>query len=129
VRRKFTAVAPGYISWLGAYSDKLKSIDSLPHGAQVAIVNDPVNTGRALLFLQSLNLIKLKNGADFNATLTDIVENPKGLRIVQVEAQQVVRALPDVDLGLTFPLFVKLAGRDPNGAIVFEKPRRTPFIG
>jgi hypothetical protein len=41
---------------------------------------------------------------------------------VEVEAQQVVRSLPDVDLGLTFPSFIKLAGTDPNGALVFEKP-------
>lgn len=118
----FKPVAPGYISWLGAYSDKLKSIGDLPDGAKVSIANDPVNTGRALLFLQSLGIIKLKAGADFSATLGDIVDNPKHVKIIQVEAQQVVRSLPDVALGLTFPSFVKLAGQDPNGALVFEKP-------
>lgn len=118
----FKAVAPGYISWLGAYSEKLKSIAALPQGAKIAIANDPVNTGRALLFLQSLGIVKLKEGADFSVTLRDIVENPKNVKLVEVEAQQVVRALPDVELGLTFPSFVKLAGKDPNGALVFEKP-------
>lgn len=118
----FKAVSPGYISWLGAYSEKLKSLDALPQGAKVAIANDPVNTGRALLFLQSLGIVKLRDGADFSATLRDIVENPKNIKIVEVEAQQVVRALPDVDLGLTFPSFIKLAGKDPNQALVFEKP-------
>jgi D-methionine transport system substrate-binding protein len=124
----FKAVAPGYISWLGAYSNKLKSIGDLPAGAKVSIANDPVNTGRALLFLQSLGIVKLKDGADFNATLRDIVDNPKNIKIVEVEAQQVVRTLPDVDLGLTFPSFVKLAGQDPNGALVFEKPSNTYAI-
>lgn len=118
----FKAVAPGYISWLGAYSEKLKSIDALPQGAKVSIANDPVNTGRALLFLQSLGIIKLKEGADFSVTLRDIVANPKNIKLVEVEAQQVVRSLPDVDLGLTFPSFVKLAGKNPNEALVFEKP-------
>jgi D-methionine transport system substrate-binding protein len=70
----------------------------------------------------------LKDGADFNATLGDIVENPKKIKIVQVEAQQVVRSLQDVDLGLTFPSFVKLAGQDPVGALVFEKPSNTYAI-
>ncbi|MET0333937.1 MAG: MetQ/NlpA family ABC transporter substrate-binding protein [Rhizobacter sp.] len=120
----FTAVSPGYITWLGAYSDKLKSIDQLPEGATVSIANDPVNTGRALLFLQSLNLVKLKEGVDFRATLQDIVANPKKLKIIQVEAQQVVRSLPDVHLGLTFPSFIRLAGREPTSAIVFEKPSK-----
>ncbi|BCP55496.1 lipoprotein [Kaistia sp. 32K] len=118
----FTAVAPGYISWLGVYSDKLKSLDELKDGAQIAFANDPVNTGRALLFLQSLGLVKLKDGADYNATLQDVVENPKNLKFIQVEAQQVVRSLPDVDAGLTFASFVKLAGKDPADAVVFEKP-------
>ncbi len=124
----FTAVAPGYISWLGAYSDKLKSIGDLPNGAKVSIANDPVNTGRALLFLQALGIVKLKDGVDFNATLLDVVENPKNIKIIQVEAQQVVRSLADVDLGLTFPSFVKLAGQDPAGALAFEKPSTTYAI-
>jgi D-methionine transport system substrate-binding protein len=42
----FAALAPGYISWLGAYSDKLKSIGDLSNGAKVSTANDPVNTGR-----------------------------------------------------------------------------------
>jgi D-methionine transport system substrate-binding protein len=124
----FAAVAPGYISWLGAYSDKLKSVGDLPSGAKVSIANDPVNTGRALLFLQALGIIKLKAGADFNATLGDILENPKNIRIVQVEAQQVVRSLQDVDLGLTFPSFVRLAGQDPASALAFEKSSDTYAI-
>jgi hypothetical protein len=36
-------------------------------------------------------------------------------------AQQVARSPPD-DLGLTFPSFIKLAGKDPNSARAFEKP-------
>jgi D-methionine transport system substrate-binding protein len=118
------AVAPGYITWLGAYSEKLKSVADLPQGGTVSIANDPVNTGRALLFLQSLGVIKLKPGANFEATPQDIIWNPKHIKIVQIEAQQVVRSLPDVDLGLTFPSFIKLAGGDPSGALAFEKPNK-----
>jgi len=119
---KFSAVAPGYISWLGAYTEKLKSINDLKDGAKISFANDPVNTGRSLLFLQSLGLVKLKEGASYDATLQDVVENPKKLKFIQVEAQQVVRSLPDVDVGLTFASFVKLAGKDPADALVFEKP-------
>ncbi|MBA6115132.1 MetQ/NlpA family ABC transporter substrate-binding protein [Pseudomonas sp. NC26] len=119
---KFSAVAPGYISWLGAYTEKLKSLDDLKDGAKISFANDPVNTGRALLFLQSLGLVKLKPGASYGATLQDVVENPKQLQFIQVEAQQVVRSLPDVDVGLTFASFIKLAGKDPADALVFEKP-------
>lgn len=33
-----------------------------------------------------------------------------------------------MELGLTFPSFVKLAGKDPNGALVFENPSKTYAI-
>jgi D-methionine transport system substrate-binding protein len=119
---KFTAVAPGYISWLGAYSEKRSSIHDLPDDALFSFANDPVNTGRALLFLQSQGLIELRPGADFNSTLRDVVKNPKNFKFIQVEAQQVVHSLPDVDVALTFASFVKLAGKDPATALVYEKP-------
>jgi D-methionine transport system substrate-binding protein len=119
---KFKAVAPGYNSVSGIYSEKIKSLDDLPDGARVSIANDPINTGRALLFLNSLGLIKLKHGADFHATVLDIVDNPKNLKFIQVEAQQVVRSLPDVDIIVSSPSFIKLAQKDPDSALVFEKP-------
>ncbi|BCP55495.1 lipoprotein [Kaistia sp. 32K] len=118
----FTPVAPGYNSVSGIYSEKLKSLDDIKDGSTVTIANDPINTGRALLFLQAQGLIKLKDGADFRATLLDVVENPKNLKFVQVEAQQVVRSLPDVDFVVSGPSFIKLAGKDPDSALVFEKP-------
>jgi len=118
----FAPVAPGYNSILGIYSDKIKNINQLPQGAKVSFANDPINTGRSLLFLQSLGLVKLKEGADFRAGLQDIVDNPKQLKFIQVEAQQVVRSLPDVDIAVSSPSFIKLAQKDPSSAIVFEKP-------
>jgi len=119
---KFAPVAPGYNSVFGIYSNKIKNLDELQQGAKVSFANDPINTGRALLFLQSLGLIKLKAGADFKATVLDVVDNPKKLKFVQVEAQQVVRSLPDVDIAVASPSFIKLAQKDPSSAIVFEKP-------
>ena len=55
-----------YISPLGVYSKKLKSLKDLPQGAKVAVPNDPSNENRALLLLQSQGVIKLKAGAGTN---------------------------------------------------------------
>lgn len=86
----------------GIYAGKAKSLAELPEGATIAIPNDGSNETRALLLLQQEGLIVLKSGIDAssNATVHDIAENPKNLNIVEMEAAQITKALPDVDLGV-----------------------------
>ena len=84
---------------LGIYSKKFHSIDQLPEGARIGIQNDPSNGNRALLLLQKAGLIKLKAGVGqngVNATPLDVVENPRKLRLVELDAAQLPRALPDL---------------------------------
>ena len=50
--------------------------------------NDPVNTGRALLLLQSMGLIGLKPGVGNMAAVEDVTLNPKRLKFVPVEGAQ-----------------------------------------
>jgi D-methionine transport system substrate-binding protein len=117
----FVAIAPGTIMKIGLYSKKVKRFEDLKDGATVAIANDPVNGGRGLLLLQRAGLIKLKPGVDYRATTLDIVENPKHLKIVALEASQLARSLDDVDLAQGYPSFIKLAGTtDPNSALLFD---------
>ncbi len=117
----FVAIAPGTIMKIGLYSKKIKSFDQLKDGATVAIANDPVNGGRGLLLLQRAGLIKLTPGIDYRATTLNIIDNPKHLKIVQLEASQLARSLDDVDLAQGYPSFIKLAGTtDPNSALLFD---------
>lgn len=118
----FVPVGIGFISVSGIYSKKLTSLDQLKDGATVTVSNDPTNLGRALLLLQDAGLVKLRDGANYTATPEDIVENPKRLKIVPLEAQQVVRSIDDTDIAVTFPSFLRLVGVDPNGALFYEKP-------
>ena len=48
--------------------------------------NDPTNPGRSLLLLQKVGLIKLKDGVGLLPTVLDVTENPKNLKIVELEA-------------------------------------------
>ncbi|ALL67427.1 Methionine ABC transporter substrate-binding protein [Paraburkholderia caribensis MBA4] len=117
----FVPIAPGTIMKIGLYSKKVKRFEDLKDGATVAIANDPVNGGRGLLLLQRAGLIKLKPGVDYRATTLDIVDNPKHLKIVALEASQLARSLDDVDLAQGYPSFIKLAGTtDPNSALLFD---------
>ena len=63
----------------------------------IAIPNDTTNEARALLLLEDLGFIKLKNGAGITATPLDIEENPHGIEFKEVEAAQLPNVLKDVD--------------------------------
>ncbi len=84
----------------GIYGGKTASIEELKDGAQIAVPNDPTNEARALLLLEAQGLIKLKEGSDLKATVNDIVENPKKLDIIEIEAAQLPRSIQDVDLSV-----------------------------
>ncbi|MDH4568044.1 MetQ/NlpA family ABC transporter substrate-binding protein [Pseudomonas sp. BN414] len=121
--------APGVINNVGLYSKKYKAIADLPEGAKVAIANDPINGGRGLQLLQKAGLLKLKDGVGYKATLDDIVENPKKIDIIELEAVQLVRALDDVDLAQGYPHYIRLAGTlDANSALLFDGIENKEYI-
>lgn len=84
----------------GLYAGKTASIADLADGAEIAVPNDATNEARALLLLQQEGLITLNSDAGINATKSDILENPKNLKIVEVEAAQIPSRLLDVDLAV-----------------------------
>lgn len=123
------AFAPGIINNVGLYSKKYKAIADLPEGAKVAIANDPINGGRGLQLLQKAGLLKLKEGVGYKATLDDIVENPRHIDIIELEAVQLVRALDDVDLAQGYPHYIRLAGTiDPNSALLFDGIENKEYV-
>jgi D-methionine transport system substrate-binding protein len=93
---KISAVGDTVTFPMGFYSKKYKSLADLPQGAKIGIQNDPSNSGRALALLQKYGVIKLKAGAGVTATTLDVIENPKKLEIVQIEAAQLPRSLDDL---------------------------------
>ena len=63
----------------------------------IAVPNDTTNEARALLLLEDLGYIKLKEGAGITATILDIEENPHEIEFKEVEAAQLPNVLQDVD--------------------------------
>lgn len=110
-----------HIEPFGAYSTKIKDLKDLPDGASVAIPNDPVNTGRALVLLHEAGLIKLKDPSNTLATQRDIAENPKKLKIRELEGALLARAVNQVDLAFVFANYALEAGIDTNSALIVEK--------
>lgn len=85
-----------HIEPMGLYSKKIKSVNDIASGANIAVPNDPTNSGRALAVLAKAGLVKLKDGVGVNGTVKDIIDNPKGLKIRELDAAQLPRALDDV---------------------------------
>ncbi len=113
---------------LGIYSKKHKSWDQIPNGGKIAIQNDPTNGGRSLLLLQDNGVIKLKAGTGFKPTVLDIVENPKKLQFIEVEAAQTPRALDDVDAAAVNTNYAVPAGLDPAKDALLKEDPKGPYV-
>ena len=85
---------------LAGYSKKIKSVNELADGAVVAVPNDPSNLARALILLEKQGLIKLKDNTNLFSTTMDIIENPKHLKVQEVDTSVAAKALDDVDLAV-----------------------------
>lgn len=80
----------------GIYPGTKSKLEDIAEGDVIAVPNDTTNEARALLLLQDNGLIKLKEGAGLTATINDIVENPKNLKLQELEAAQVARVRSEV---------------------------------
>lgn len=114
------SVAEVHFEPFGIYSEKITNLDELADGAIVAVPNDTTNEARALLLLEQEGLIKLNPEAGLSATVVDIVENPKNLQIQEVEAAQLPRVLPDVEIACINGNYALEAGLNVADAIAVE---------
>ncbi len=80
---------------MAGYSKKIKNIQELKKDDTIVIPNDPTNLGRALLLLQEVGLIKLRDNVGLLPTQQDIVENTIPIQILELEAPQIPRTLDD----------------------------------
>ena len=85
-----------------------------PTEITIAVPNDTTNEARALMLLESLGYIKLKDGAGITATVMDIVENPYNIKFTEVEAAQLPNILQDVDYAIINSNYAIAAGINPT---------------
>ena len=109
----------------GIYPGKTATLEELADGATIAVPNDGSNETRALLLLQDAGLITLADGIDptSDATVLDIVENPKNLNIQEIAAEQLPRSLADVDLAVINGNYALQADLNANeDSLITENP-------
>ncbi|MGP4963057.1 MetQ/NlpA family ABC transporter substrate-binding protein [Psychrobacter celer] len=87
---------------LGLYSGKKTSLDEAYKGMSVSAPNDPSNFARALVMMDDLGWITLKDNIDpLTASKTDIADNSKyDINIIELEAAQLPRARDEVDFAV-----------------------------
>ena len=108
---------------MGIYAGKTTSLEEIPDGAVIAVPNDATNEGRALLLLQDLGLIELKEDAGLEATPNDITSNPKNLEFKELEAAMLPQTIEEVDLSIINSNYALQAGLNPTtDALASEDP-------
>jgi D-methionine transport system substrate-binding protein len=82
-----------HIEPIGVYSQKYKSLEELPEGAEIIMSSAVPDHGRILAMLQEKGLVTLKEGVGITATLEDIIENPKNFKFNdRIEASLLAQA-------------------------------------
>ena len=125
--KDLTAIADTYISPIRLYSgkngeeNKYTKVEEIPDKGEIAVPNDATNESRALYLLQSSGLIKLDVSGTALATVANITENPKNLKITELDASQTARSLSSVDAAVVNNTFVTEAKLDYKKALFKEQ--------
>lgn len=104
----------------GIYAGRVTKLSSLPDGALVAVPNNVTNEARALLLLAQEGIITLNDDAGVNATVEDITDNPKNIQFKELAPEQLVSALPDVDIAVINGNYAIEGGLKVSDALAVE---------
>nr|WP_282201354.1 MetQ/NlpA family ABC transporter substrate-binding protein [Collibacillus ludicampi] len=114
---------------MGIYSNKIKNIKDIPNGAKLGVPNDPVNEERALQLFEKAGVIKMKQDNTGNhLTPKNIVENPKNVQFVELEASQIPRQLDELTAAAINTNFAIEHGFLPSRDAIFMEGKDSPYV-
>ncbi|MDR1037117.1 MAG: MetQ/NlpA family ABC transporter substrate-binding protein [Deltaproteobacteria bacterium] len=122
------SIGTTYVSPMGFFSKKIKSLDELKKGDTVVIPNDPSNGGRALLLLQAAGKISLKPEAGITPTPFDVTRNALELKIVEVDAAQTFASLEDAATAAINNNYAQDAGLNPLKDAIYLEDQDSPYV-
>lgn len=125
---KLAIVGNTFVYPIAGYSKQITTLDELANGSRVAVPNDPTNLGRSLLLLQQQGLITLRDDIGLLATVRDITDNPKNLRIMELDAAQLPRALDDVTLAIINTTYASSINLTPEKDGIFVEDKDSPYV-
>ena len=107
---------------IAIYSRKHKVLTDVKAGTTVALPNDPTNQARALVMLDQLGWIKLRDKFDpVRASEKDIATNLRQIKLLPLEAAQLPRALDDADYAFINGNYALASGLKLTDALAKEK--------
>jgi D-methionine transport system substrate-binding protein len=115
------SIGKTFITPIHLYSKKVTDVKNIADGATIAVPNDASNESRALFLLKNAGLITLKTSAGSLATVKDIKDNPKNIKIKEIAAEQTARTLDDVDAAVVntnYAMAAKLSDKN----IIYTEP-------
>ncbi|MBM7052060.1 MetQ/NlpA family ABC transporter substrate-binding protein [Rothia sp. ZJ1223] len=114
-------VGPTVIYPMALFSSQYDSVEAIPEGSEIAIPNDPSNSGRALLLLEANGLVEFTSETDA-PTVDDVDTKKSKVKISAVDATQTVRSMGSVAGSVVNNDFILDAGLDPNEALAMDDP-------
>ena len=124
---KLTSAGTNFIAPMGFYSQKIKKMTELKDGDKIAIPNDPSNGGRALLLLQKFGVLTVKTAPGAIPSVIDVQENPKHIKLVELDAAQLPRSLPDVTVAAINTNYAVSAGMNPAKDSIAREGADSPY--
>ncbi|WP_183094732.1 MetQ/NlpA family ABC transporter substrate-binding protein [Nocardioides stalactiti] len=126
---ELTALGPVFQWSYSLYSTRYGSIDELPDGAEIALLNDPANTAQALWILERAGKLTFKDGVDpWAATENDIEDNIGGYEFTYIEYGAGPRTLDSVDAVIDYNMSFVDAGT-PEEYRIYEPAAPLEFAG
>ncbi|WP_369802656.1 MetQ/NlpA family ABC transporter substrate-binding protein [Psychrobacillus sp. OK032] len=122
------AIGSTIMAPIGLYSNKYKSLEEIPDGAQIAVPNDPSNWGRALMLLQEAGFLTVTDDFDGNGGADRIKDNPKNLEIVPVDGATTPRVMEDTAGAIINNGVAVEAGLLLKDALIHESKTAIPFV-
>lgn len=121
------SIGETFVYPMGVYSGKHESISDLPQGAKITIPIDPSNGARALRLLAKAKLITIEDVDDMQLSPKSILSNPRGLKIIELDAAQLPRTLNEVDASVINTNFAIPAGLTPSKHAIFVETKDSPY--
>jgi D-methionine transport system substrate-binding protein len=107
---------------IAIYSRKHRALTEVKPGSTVALPNDPTNQARALVLLDQLGWIRLREGYDpVRASEKDVAANPRQIKLLPLEAAQLPRSLDDADFAFVNGNYALASGLKLTDALAAEK--------
>jgi D-methionine transport system substrate-binding protein len=124
---KLVSAGAIHVEPIAAYSEKYAKAADIPNNAKVVVPNDAKNEYRALRILEIAGFIKLNpNLKELKASVSDIVEYVKPIKITEIESAQIIGLAKDFDVYIVNTNKALEAGIDTS-KYLFREGEDSPY--